>query len=86
MPEPERQQPIPPEGFTGILNAFDQAGYTIPELLLALLTDKHFKKSAYTLELLRRSGDILQALLSHAGIPKEAEKAASKALHPVCAR
>jgi hypothetical protein len=48
MPEPERQQRIPPESFAGILNVFDQAGYTIPELLLALLTDKHFKKSAYT--------------------------------------
>lgn len=85
MPEPEEEFLLQQESFSGILDAFDHAGYTILDFLLALLMQKYFKKSAYTLEFLRRSGDVLKALLEHAGIPKEAKIAASKALHPIYA-
>ena len=83
MPEPEEPQL---EDFSAILDAFDDAGYTIPDLVLALLTQRRFKKSAYTSELLRRSPEVLSAFLSHSGLPRDAEWAASKALHPVYAR
>ncbi len=83
MPGPEEPQL---EDFSAILDAFDDTGYTIPDLLLALLTQRRFKKSAYTSELLRRSAEVLSAFLSHSGLPRDAEWAASKALHPVYAR
>jgi hypothetical protein len=83
MPNPE---PAQLADFSAILNLFDNMGYSIPDLLLALLTQRRFKKSTYTSELLRRSAEILSALLSHSGLPRDAELATSKALHPMYAR
>ena len=90
---PELQQPrvqgiqLPPQrDFTAILDAFDASGCSIPDLIIALLTERRFKSSAYTAELLQQSGNVLRSLLTHAKLPRNAEKVACEALHRVYVR
>jgi len=87
MSEPGEPLPLPPpeKDFSAVLNAFDEINCTIPDFLLALLTEKHFKDSAYSHELLQRSHVVLGTWLSHPKLPKEAQKMASEALHQLYA-
>ena len=84
-PLPPPLLPPPGKDFSAVLRAFDEMDCTILELLLALLTEKRFKNSAYTHELLRRSQVVLGTWLSHVKLPKEAQKTASEALHQLYA-
>ena len=85
MPDVQRPQVqgTPQRDFTAILDASDASGCSIPDLVIALLTEWRFKSSAYTAGLLQQSGDVLKSLLMHARLPKSAEKAACDALHQV---
>ena len=56
------------------------------DLVIAILTGRRFKSSAYTTELLQPSGDVPKSLLTHAKLPKTAEKTACEALHRVYMR
>ncbi|KAF8336105.1 hypothetical protein F5887DRAFT_1078965 [Amanita rubescens] len=85
-PQVQGIQPLPQRDFTAILDAFDASGCSIPDLVIALLTERRFKSSAYTAELLQQSGDVLRSLLRHAKLPRNAEKAACEALHRVYVR
>ena len=58
---------------------------TIPDLVLALLTEACFKKSLLTTGLLNRAGDLVYVLLKHKRTSLEAPKCASEALHLVYA-
>jgi hypothetical protein len=91
MPDPEEILPLPPlsppeRDFSAILNAFDEGNCSIPDLLLALLTERRFKDSIYASDLLQKSSVILGAWLCHRKLPKAAEKTASEALQRVYAR
>jgi len=86
QPQMQGIQPPPQRDFTAILNAFDASGCSIPDLVIALLTERRFKSSAYTAGLLQQSGDVLKSLLRHARLPGNAEKVACEALHRVYVR
>ncbi|KAF8328629.1 hypothetical protein F5887DRAFT_1007168 [Amanita rubescens] len=86
QPQVQGIQPLPQRDFTAILDAFDASGCSIPDLVIALLTERRFKSSTYTAELLQQSGDVLRSLLRHAKLPRNAEKAACEALHRVYVR
>ena len=77
---------LPETDFTAVLQAFHQSNCTVADLVIALLTEKRFKRSTKLAELLRRSGDILKVLLSHTRLPASAKKVASEAMRPLYAK
>lgn len=70
--------------FTPVFRALEQCGTTIPDLIIALLTEARFKKTPLTAELLDH-GDIIYTILKHKKVPGEAQQHAGKALHLVYA-
>ena len=72
--------------FTAVFRAFHQSNSTVADLVIALLTEKRFKRSTKLAELLQRSGNILKVLLSHTRLPASAKKAASNAMQPLYAK
>ena len=71
--------------FSPVFQALEQCETTIPDLVLALLTEARFKKSLLTTGLLNCTGDLVYALLKHKRTSLEAPKRASEALHLVYA-
>ena len=72
--------------FTAVFQAFRQSNSTVADLVIALLTEKCFKRSTKLAELLKQSGKILKVLLSHTRLPASAKKAASNAMQPLYAK
>jgi hypothetical protein len=86
MTEPMPLLPPPQRDLSAVFKALDETNCTIADAFIALLTKKQFKRSARLTELLRQSGSILKALISHSRLPMSAGKIAGEALHPLYAR
>lgn len=86
MSEPVPLLPAPQKDFTAIFRAIHEANCTLADIVLAILTEKRFRRSPRLLELLQQSGDVLKALISHPRLPVSARQAACKATHLLYAR
>ena len=74
--------PLLQRDLTPVLNALRNCNVSIGSLVIALLTQRCFKKSIHLHDLLLHSGSIISSLFKHQ-VPIEAQKAASKALQPI---
>lgn len=77
--------PLLQSDFMPVFNALRNCNVSIGSLVIALLTQRRFKKSIHLNDLLLHSGGIISGLFKHR-VPNEARKAASEALQPIYAQ
>jgi len=84
MTEPTLPLPPPQKDFTLVFQALRQANCTVADVVIALLTEKRFKRNTKLMELLQQAGSILKALILHSRLPKSVGEIACKATHVIC--